>query len=215
MGEITALSPSIRQGYIEVEVDGASIGALLERQCAERGLAVGMHLDEEGVEELRAATHLGEALALANRFLAHRPRATAEVRARLRRERFDPAVIDECLGELERQHLLDDRRFASLWVDNRVAFSPRSARSLQQELRAKGIEREVIEETLAGTGADNNDAELALEAGRRRLHAMSRLDEESFRRRMGGFLSRRGFAYEAVSAAVNQLWAERTGEPDE
>ncbi len=212
MATITRLTPSARrQGYLEIEVDGVLLGAIPERLAEERGLARGSDLDEPTLTELGAAARIGEALTLANRFLAHRPRSSAEVRARLRRERFDPEVIDACLEELERQHLLDDRRFAALWVENRVTFSPRSARSLEQELRQKGIDRDLAEETLAAADT-GSDAELAVQAGRRRLHSMARLDEETFRRRMGGFLARRGFSYQAAAAAVAQLWAEREGD---
>ncbi|HVA88373.1 MAG TPA: regulatory protein RecX [Chloroflexota bacterium] len=213
MAAITKLIPSAhRQGYLEIEVDGALLGAIPERLAEERGLARGQELDEAELAELRAAARISEALTLANRFLGHRPRSSAEVRARLRRERFDPEVIDACLGELERHGLLDDRRFAALWVENRVTFSPRSARSLEQELRSKGIDRDVVEETLAASDS-GGDAEMAVQAGRRRLHSMARLDEETFRRRMGGFLARRGFNYEAAAAAIAQLWAERDGNP--
>jgi regulatory protein len=188
------------------------VGSIPDRLVEERGLARGQELDETELAELRAAARIGEAVTVANRFLAHRPRSSAEVRSRLRRERFDPEVIDACLEELERQGLLDDRRFAAMWVENRVTFSPRSTRSLEQELRQKGIDRGLAEETVADTDT-GGDADLALQAGRRRLHAMSRLDEETFKRRMGGFLARRGFNYEAASAAIAQLWAERDGNP--
>ncbi|MGH2391373.1 MAG: regulatory protein RecX, partial [Chloroflexota bacterium] len=151
---------------------------------------------------------MGEALIIANRFLAHRPRTAGEVRSRLRRAHLESEVIDAALAELEHQGLLDDRRFAALWVENRTAFSPRSARVIGQELRRKGVDREVIDQTFAGAEM-GDEAGLALDAGRKRLHSMSALDEESFRRRMGGFLSRRGFDYQATRAAVEQLWTER------
>jgi len=209
MATITRLAPAAhRLGYLEIEVDGVLLGSIPDQLVAERGLARGQELDEAELAELQAAARIGEAVTVANRFLAHRPRSSAEVRTRLRRERLDPEVIDACLAELERQGLLDDRRFAAMWVENRVAFSPRSARSLEQELRRKGINRDMAEETLADV-ATGSDAELALEAGRRRLHAMSRLDEETFTRRMGGFLARRGFNYEAAAMAIRQLWAEK------
>src|SRR6185437_12281369 len=213
MATITRLAPAAhRLGYLEIEVDGVLLGSIPDRLVAELDLARGQELDEHELAEVQAAARIGEAVTVANRFLAHRPRSSAEVRTRLRRERFDPEVIDACLEELERQGLLDDRRFAALWVENRVTFSPRSTRSLEQELRQKGIDRGLAEETLADVET-GSDAELALQAGRRRLHAMSRLDEETFTRRMGGFLARRGFNYEAASAAIRQLWVERDGNP--
>nr|NIV74025.1 hypothetical protein [Gammaproteobacteria bacterium] len=33
-------------------------------------------------------------------------------------------------------------------------------------------------------------------------------DEETFRKKLGGFLSRRGFSYATVRDALDRLWAE-------
>ena len=211
MAILTKLYPSAHpSGYLNLEVDGAPLGAVSQPVAERLGLTAGMTLRDEQVAELRAAAGIGDALALANHFLAHRPRSTAEVRARFHRARIEPEIIDAALAELERQGLLDDRRFAALWVDNRTAFRPRSARALEQELRRKGVDREVIEQTFAEVEMGDETA-LAVDAGRKKLRAMAALDQDTFRRRMAGFLARRGFAHEAASAAIEQLWAELLG----
>jgi regulatory protein len=211
MAILTKLDPSTYSpGYLKLEVDGAPLGTVSKRIAAQLGLEEGMPLSEEDLEELRKSTGIGAALALANHFLAHRPRTVAEVRTRFRRAQFEPEIIEGAIAELQRQGLLDDQRFAALWIENRSTFSPRSSRSLEQELRRKGVERDIVEQTVEKAEL-GDEATLAFEAGQKRLRSMASLDEETFRRRMGGFLARRGFAYEATSTAIERLWAESRG----
>ena len=105
------------------------------------------------------------------------------------------------------QGVLDDKRFADQWVDNRTAFSPRSSRLLQAELRRKGIDRGTIDETLEAA-PEVDDTALALDAGRRRLHHYRSLDRDAFKRSMGAYLARRGFGYDSIRSATDVLWSE-------
>jgi regulatory protein len=208
MAILTKLDPSTHSpGYLKLEVDGVPLCTVSKRRAARLGLVEGITLRDEVVEELRKSAGIEGALALANRFLAHRPRTVEEVRARFRRAQFEPEIIEAAVAELQRQGLLDDQRFAAMWVENRSTFSPRSARSLEQELRRKGVDRDVVEQTVEEAQL-GDETTLAIEAGQKRLRSMASLDEETFRRRMGGFLARRGFAYQTASAAVEQLWRE-------
>ncbi len=208
MATLTKLDPSTHSpGYLKLEVDGAPLGTVSKRVATRLGLVEGMTLRDEDLEELRKSAGIAGALALANHFLAHRPRTIEEVRARFRRAQFEPEIIDAAVAELERQGLLNDQRFAALWVENRNTFSPRSSRSLEQELRRKGVERDIAEQTVENAQL-GDETTLAIEAGHKRLRSMASLDQDTFRRRMSGFLARRGFAYEAASKAVEQLWRE-------
>ena len=207
MPVIPALYPARRRaGQIELEIDGMPLGPLPEQEVARHSLSVGHQLDEATLAALRRASGLAQALALANGYLAHRPRSEAEVRQRLRRAHLDDEIIAAAIQALVAQGLLDDRRFATLWVESRASFSPRSSRALEVELRQKGVDRDSIDEVLAGAGTD--DAAMAIEAGRKRLRAFGALDEDTFRQRMSGYLGRRGFAYDVVRQAVETLWEE-------
>lgn len=205
---ITALRPSRRRpNHISVEVDGATLGTLPEREVASRGLAVGQALDDATLAELEQSSDLAAALGLANSFLAHRPRTAAEVRQRFKKAGYADDIIAAALERLTAQGLLDDRRFAEMWVENRSNFSPRSARALEAELRRKGVDRDTVDATLAES-LPSDETAAAIEAGRRRLRAFSSLDEDTFRKRMAGFLARRGFGYDAVGPAIESLWVE-------
>jgi regulatory protein len=192
-------------------IDDAPVGLISDKEVTRLDLAAGLTIDEAVMRDVQALIGLAEALRVANSFIGHRPRSTAEVRQRLRMAKLAPDVIDAAVDTLVQQGLLDDKRFANLWVENRTTFKPRSPRLLQMELRQKGVDRAIIQETLESSeGMD--ETHLAVEAGRQRVHRLNRSDKDEFQRAIAAFLARRGFGYEAVRAASETLWNERDGE---
>ena len=209
MPTVTILVPARgRPGYVNVAVDGVELGCIRARDADSLALEEQCQIDDAAAGRLATLAGLGEAMLVANRFIAFRPRSVSEVRQRLRREGIDEAVVESALEALVAEGLLDDKRFADTWVENRSAFSPRSPRLLQMELRRKGIDRETAEQSLAESG-DGDETALAAEAGRRRLHHYRQTDRRDFDRALGSFLARRGFSADATRGALEMLWAER------
>jgi SOS response regulatory protein OraA/RecX len=66
-----------------------------------------------------------------------------------------------------------------------------------------------------GRGEAGGERSKALEAARKKLRSYQNLDRLTFKRRMGGFLQRRGFGFGTVSYVTNRLWAELNGEASE
>jgi regulatory protein len=106
--------------------------------------------------------------------------------------------------------LLNDQQFAETWIENRNAFRPRSKMALRMELKQKGIDEAIIQETLVGL----NDEEQAYEAGQKKARQLRTVDEQEFKRKLFGFLARRGFNYEVASPIVKKLWEEKKNEED-
>ena len=138
--------------------------------------------------------------------MGHRPRSDAELRARLRQRGFDTGCVDKVLSQLREKGLADDFAFAQFWAENRESFSPRSRAMLRRELRAKGVDAETIAEVIGGI----DEGASAYRAAQKRVMTISTLDYDSFRKKLLGFLERRGFGYEVGQRTVNQLWDERS-----
>lgn len=207
-GRITALEPQRgRRERLNVFLDGRFAFGLDQEVAVRAGLRVGMVLDEADVARLRdddeAARFYGDAL----RYLSFRPRSTSEMERYLRRRGADETALTSTMERLHRAGLVDDEAFARYWVENRGAFSPRGARALQAELRAKGVDQARIDEVL--DEKDEGEDERAYQAGLKRLRLLARCDEDEFRQRMYAFLQRRGFDYETARATAERLWAER------
>jgi len=92
-------------------------------------------------------------------------------------------------------------------VESRERSNPKGAQALKNELRMKGVKRELVDELVT----DEQDEERALRAGRKKaaqLARQSEMDFKTFRARLGPFLQRRGFSYQVTTHAVHALWKE-------
>jgi regulatory protein len=144
------------------------------------------------------------ACATALRFLAYRPRSEGEVRTRLL-GRFPDDTVEQVMQTLADRALVDDSRFARLWADDRDSFSPRSRSAIARELLSKGIDSDLAE--VATRELDDHDS--AYRAGLKHSRRLQRDDFATFRRRLWGFLRRRGFDYSVSKQVIGRLWNER------
>lgn len=143
------------------------------------------------------------------RLLKHRPRSRYEVLTRLRQKGFSQESIESVLEQAARAGILDDAKFAHLWVEDRLARRPRSRRMLEHELRAKGIAPEQIEQALARAGL--NEELLVQQLIAERLPRLRTLDETTRRRRLVGFLRRRGFSEHTIRRALRNAEEREQG----
>ena len=202
MRTITAIEAQRRgKDRVNVFLDGGFGFSLAAEVVAERGLHPGQVLSDSQIEELGGEDLFRRCLNSAFRLLSYRPRSEAEIRTRLRR-RFDEETIAEVLHHLRTTQMIDDAAFAQFWRENRESFSPRSKRLLKLELRAKGVDAELAGEAVAGI----DEEESALRAARRRARLWAGEDYDTFRRKLGAFLRRRGFGYEVISRTIERLW---------
>ncbi|WP_376791954.1 regulatory protein RecX [Thermoflexus sp.] len=202
-GRITDLR-ALKSGRVAVYLDGRRAFVLTAIEAAQ--LRAGQVLSEDEIARLLERDLLEQAHELALRFLSYRPRSEREVADHLRRKGFDAQTVEAELERLRRVGLVDDRAFAQFWVENRTAFRPRSRRALQAELRRKGIPPAIIQEVLQETSPDERS--LALRLARDRARRLRGLDPLTFRRRLAGYLIRRGFDGELVREILRIIEAE-------
>lgn len=211
MARVTAFSIGRGGGKrVKVSLDGKTTFSLEAEVAAREGLKVGQELDEGQIEALGRLDRFQRCLDAASHFLSYRPRSEAELRERLLGRRFDADNVTRVLARLKEQGLVDDAAFAQFWKDNRAEFSPRSRSLTSLELRQKGVSNETIERVVATI----DDAESAYRAGLGKASRLPLNDYQGFRRRLGGYLRRRGFGYGVIAPTVARLWQELGGGQD-
>jgi regulatory protein len=218
-GTITALRAQANHSQrVNVFLDGEfAIGVSLNT-LAREGLAVGSTIDDAAWARLEATEQADKALQAGARLIEARPRATVELRMRLRRKEFPPAAIDHAIARLTELGLLDDAAFSRLWVENRRSFRPRGSLALRDELRRKGVARDLIDAALAGDEGDEDvaeqEAESAMALARAALRRYASAEDRfSFQRRLGAYLQRRGFTFATIRPILDELWAELQDAP--
>ncbi len=201
--KITAIQPQKRNpNRVSIHLDGEFAFGLARFTAA--WLTVGQELDQAKIDRLLAEDAGEVAYQRALRFLSYRPRSEKEVVDNLRKHETPEHVIAEVVERLSKTGLIDDVKFTRLWIENRSEFRPRGSYALRAELRQKGIRDDAIESALGGV----DEADLALQAGRKKAARVKESEEQAFKQKMYGFLSRRGFNYEIITEAVNTLWLE-------
>lgn len=164
-----------------------------------------------------------EARHAAVRLLSVRARTVSEIRRRLRRKDFETEVVEETVEWLLERDLLDDAEFCRDFLTERLRRRPRGRFGLVQELRKRGVARDLaermVEKVLEEEGVD--EGEVARRAARRWLDKQSggardalRTGEpaeaaRTLRRRLYSHLERRGFprglARRVLDAVVDEL----------
>lgn len=155
---------------------------------------------------LRQAQHDKKPLArdYALRLLGIRPRSVREMRDRLGRKGYDRAEIEAAIAELCQAGLLDDRKFAAQWVESRLALKPMGFSRLRAELLAKGVDRQTVDSSLSKYRGELDEKEAALSLARKKLRSLRGLEPEVVRRRLAGFLERRGFEPQIVGEVLKK-----------
>ena len=141
----------------------------------------------------------------AYRLLTYRPRSRAELVQKLQDREYDHAVVDAVVADLERLGYVNDHEFARQWAAARTRLRGFGRRRIEQELRGKGISRDLIGETLAKLFEDAPEREVALREAEKKLKSLARFEPEVRRRRLAGHLERRGFPMDVIYDVLRRV----------
>jgi regulatory protein len=201
--KITALKLQKRnKNRVSVYLDGEYALGLAKIVAA--WLKVGQELTDEKINQLQEQDAIEVALQIAINYLSYRPRSEDEIRKNLKKKDIQDHVIEEVIERLQRGGLVDDQRFAELWIENRSEFRPRGNRVLRMELRQKGIPDKIIDSVTSNIDEDY----LAYQAAMKQARKYRDLEWQEFRKKMYGFLARRGFDYGIISTIIPKAWED-------
>jgi len=205
MGKITDLRPGKgRRKRVNVFLDGKFAFSLEADVVEKERLQIEQVLSADRIAALTKADNFQRCLNAAVHYLGYRPRSESELRERLHRRGFNGDTLEAVITRLKEQRYIDDIAFAQFWQDNRQSFSPRSQWLTKLELRRKGIADNIIDQVVN----DIDDDDSAYQAALSKARGLASTDYQSFRRRLGEYLRRRGFSYGVINYTVERIWQE-------
>ncbi len=139
------------------------------------------------------------ALEQAYAFIDRRERTECEVRRELESRGANESAVDHAVQTLRDEGYLDDARFARLFTEDKRMLEGWGSERIRRGLRGHGVDREIIDATLATLGGEDELAR-ALELLRRRFPAPPRDRRE--RDRALGFMLRKGYVSEVAVDAL-------------
>ena len=207
MSVVSGIVPVTRPaGRFALLVDGREV-AVLSLEAIERlRLAVGRPIagleDQIALEARRLHTY-DRALNM----LAFRARSSRELARSLVRKGEEQPDVDWALARLTEQGLLDDEAFARSFARAKVVGGKQSRRRVQQDLARKGVARAVSDEAIDTVFEEEAVDQRAIveEAARKKLRSLAGLDPAVQRRRLYGFLARRGYELDDIRSALDAI----------
>ncbi len=210
-GRITALRENPRKlGRYAVHVEGKSVAVVGAAYLHEAKLAVGVTLDEAAGDRLLLAARKIEAFDRAAAALGRRARSAHELERWLLQRGFEHVDVADAVARLTEIGAIDDTQFARAFARSRALGKGMSRRRLTQELARRGVARSMADAAIADVMDEESVDERALleTAARKKLAAMQGQDPETVKRRLYGYLARRGYASDDIAAVVRTLLAE-------
>jgi len=152
---------------------------------------------------VNSATDTTRAMKAAVRALARRPMSRRELREKLA-VKFDAALVDRVLADLERQKLLSDHAAADAIAHAQHRRGSASG-LIEERLRERGIEPAAARRAVKSATEAQGDTARAFELARQRVRtAPAGLELDAIRRRVFAWLARRGYAEETCRDAVER-----------
>jgi regulatory protein len=169
-------------------------------------LRVGLQIDAGLAARIAEEATVSRTYDRAMMMLAARGRASGELKRLLVRKGEEPRVVSMVLERLFAAGFLDDDAFARQFARSK-STSGTSRRRIEMELSRKGVDREVARTAVVETFEEEQvDESAAIDrAAEKKLRTLSKVDEQTRRRRLYSYLARRGFDPDAINGVMGRL----------
>ena len=171
------------------------------------GIAAGDDIGPEKLEALRGKAQQGRAREKALRLLTMRDHSREELRRKLERS-IDAGTAEEAVGRMEELGLIDDEAYAARYARELIGRRNFGRRRAVFELCRRGVDKAMAEQAVEAVDGDPlRRAEQFL-----RGKYPQGLPDEAARRRAGAALARRGFDWEDIRRAIENIEDEENAD---
>jgi len=200
---ITAFKPQRNGKRVNVYLDDRfGFGIDLENYV-KLNLRVEQELTEDEIKKIVQEAEFAKVLERLLSFAMLRPRSEREIETWFSRKRVHASMQKKLERKLRKYDLIGDRKFAKWWVGQRLQFKFKSRRELEYELRKKGIGSNLIKEVM--DTINPSDEKTAKELLMKNMRKWEKLPEDEKRKKMWGYLGRKGFGWEVVKKVCSEI----------
>jgi regulatory protein len=122
----------------------------------------------------------------------------------LKKREIPEEIANAVLDRFTEAQLIDDAAFARAFVNSRIAISGKSKSVIARELKQKGVNAEDAQQALSIIDQESED-KTAYAIAKKRYQQLTSLAPDVRKRRLMGFLMRRGFSGAIASRILRDL----------
>jgi len=146
------------------------------------------------------------------RYLSLRSRSALEVRSCLKKKLFRAEHIESVISQLTQKGYINDYDFALSFIKSRMAMKKYGKEIIRRDLFLKGIDRNIIDETMEECNANEVDEDALYSLAQKKYNAVK--DKKNSYMKTAGFLKGRGFDFESIRKILAKVIRETGEEQD-
>lgn len=174
-------------------------------------LSKGKVIEEFTLDEIVFDDEVRKAFNKAINFLSYRMRSEHEVKQKLLQNEFGEAVILEAIRKLYEFGFLNDESFTKALVATQKKNSKKGPAAIRQELKKKGIEKDLQEEVLAAYSEEEQLA-IARTITEKLINQNQQKTPRQVKQKVQDALQRKGYNFSIVSQAIASFDLEKEQE---
>lgn len=137
--------------------------------------------------------------------LGRRLHSCKELKLKLLRNKYDPALIDDVINYLKEKMLLNDFDFGKEYVEEKIRTKSWGINKIKSELFKKGLAAELIDDILSNENLNYSDNALKLAEKKLKILSQKNYDNRRLSSRLYSFLMSRGYDYDTITEVLNKL----------
>ena len=191
-------------GRYLVTLEGGSSFPLYGGELSERHIKEGEEVPGAVLDQIFGELLPKRARLRAMHLLEQMDRTEAQLREKLRQSFYPDEVVEDAIGYVKAFHYIDALRYARSYLENHSA--EKSMRQMEQELIAKGIDRETVSQAAEEVELPDEEAQILGLLAKKHYDPASADRKEQ--QRMYAYLMRRGYSSWAIMRAMRQTQCE-------
>lgn len=202
--QVTKLARGIRNPEkVALYIDSKYTFSVLDTILSSEDIYVGKRVTDIDLEKLQSLNQKQEIKNKVLALIARRPRSEFEVKTYLRNRLTEEETL-ELITNLKESNYINDTEFTKWWIEQRRTFTTKSTNFIKQELIKKGIDKNIIEDSLEEEDPeiDINKAKKLLEKKIKVLSSKN-LNKQELNKKLISYLQNRGFNWETIKQVIN------------
>lgn len=180
----------LSKGRSRIQLDNGEVWILYRKEMNAYQIRVGTQVTDEVYEAVRSEVLIKRAKKRAMYLLEKMDRTEEQLRKKLLEGEYPKDIVETAIDYVKSFHYVDDTRYADTYI--RLHGGDKSRAKLLMELRSKGISDEIAKVSLDETQEVRDESELIRSILLKKHYSPETATEEE-KRRMYGYLARRGF----------------------
>lgn len=197
-------------------IDGNFVISVPLLVAVENKLKVGRQLTEEEFTQLIHKIIFDKLLENALIFVSYRPHSSKELFTHLKEkinsfikqgatltETDGDQILTGVVNKTKDLGLIDDKKFAQWWINQRQEFRGRGKYFITSELKQKGISESIIKEVYQNTSEITDEVTIAQKVVDKIRYKLVKMDKKTLREKIWRHLAARGFSSEIIEKVVD------------